>query len=178
MTAVLATGLVIVSGPAGAQRTPPPAAPTSKPIAQLNACRTETDATRRLACYDRAVDALAAATASNEVVVVERTEVRRARKGLFGFTLPSVGFLTGRKDSAEDQADAAELVTTITASHSLGYDKWSFTVESGATWVTVESSSAFAEPRVGRKVTLTKGSLGAFYAKVEGGRRVQAKRVG
>ena len=168
----------LLSTPAIAQRTPPPAAPTAKPIAQLNACRGETDAARRLACYDRAVDALAAATASNDVVVVERQEVRRARKGLFGFTLPSVGFLTGRKDSAEDTADASELVTTITTSRSLGYDKWRFTVEGGGTWDTVESSSAFAEPRPGRKVTLTKGTLGAYYAKVEGGRRVQAKRVG
>lgn len=155
-----------------------PAPSTARPIAELNACRAIADPMQRLACFDRAVAALASAQASNEVVIVERQEVRRARKGLFGFSLPSVGFLTGRKDNAEDAAEAAELTTVITASRSLGYDKWSFTVEGGAIWVTVESSSRFVEPRVGRKVTLQKGLLGAYYAKVEGGPRVQAKRVG
>lgn len=163
---------------AAAPRAPLPAAPTARPIAELNACRAAADPMQRLACFDRAVAALATAQASSEVVVVERQDVRRARKGLFGFTLPSIGFLSGRGDNAEDAADAAELTTVITASRSLGYDKWRFTVEGGATWDTVESSSGFAEPRIGRKVTLQKGSLGAYYAKVEGGRRVQAKRVG
>lgn len=154
--------------------TPPPMA---KQVTALQQCRTESDPAKRLACYDKAVDALAAATASQEVVVVERTEVRKARKGLFGFTLPRIGFLAGRDDNAEDAADAARLETKITASREIGYGKWRFTVESGAVWETVETNMGFSDPLPGRTVLLERGALGAYYAKVTNGRRVQAKRV-
>lgn len=167
--------VAFLSVPAVAQS---PAVPVAKPVAALQQCRALTDAAARLACYDRAVDGLNAATASGDVVVVERTEVRKARKGLFGFTLPRIGFLTGKPNNAEDRADEAALSTTITASRSIGYGKWRFTVEGGGQWETVEASIGFRDPLPGRKVLLEKGSLGAYYAKVDGGRRVQAKRIG
>ena len=155
-----------------------PAVPAAKPVTALQGCRTLTDAAARLACYDRAVDALAAATASGDVVVVERTEVRKARKGLFGFTLPRIGFLTGKPDNAEDAADAKELATVITASRSIGNGKWRFTVEGGALWETVEANMGFSDPLPGRKIVIERGSLGAYFVAVEKGRRVQAKRIG
>jgi hypothetical protein len=152
--------------------------PVAKPVAALQQCRSVADPQARLACYDKAVDALAAATASGETVVVERTDVRKARKGLFGFTLPRIGFLSGRDDNAEDRADASRLETTIVSGRALGYGKWRFTVEGGAIWETVETSPGFDDPRPGATVLIEKGSLGAYYAKVGKGRRVQAKRVG
>ena len=150
----------------------------SKPVADLQQCRNLSDGATRLGCYDKAVDTLIAATASNEIVIIERQEVRKTRKGLFGFTLPRIGFLNGRGDNAEDRADAAELETTITASRSVGYGKWRFTVEGGAVWETIEASSGFSDPLVGQKAFLQKGALGAYYVKVNKGRRVQARRVG
>ena len=152
--------------------------PVAKSVAALQQCRSVADPAQRVACYDKAVDALTAGAASGDVVIVERTEVRRARKGLFGFAMPSLAFLSGRKDNAEDQADQSRLETTIVSSRSLGYDKWRFTVEGGGVWETVESDSRFDDPRPGAKVLLEKGSLGSFYAKVGRGGRVQAKRVG
>ena len=100
-----------------------PTPPVAKPVAALQACRTIADPVARVACYDRAVDALTSASAAGDVVIVERTEVRKARKGLFGFTLPRIGFLTGKPDNAEDVADEAELETTITASRSVGFSR-------------------------------------------------------
>jgi hypothetical protein len=170
----LATVLLLAPVPATAADAPP----VAKPIAALQSCRSIADAAQRLACYDKAVDVLAAATASGETVVVERDDVRKARKGLFGFTLPKIGFLTGREDNKDDQNDAARLETTVTAARAIGYGKWRFTVEGGAVWETVEASIAFDDPEPGAKVTIEKGSLGAYYAKVGKGRRVQAKRVG
>lgn len=152
--------------------------PVPRTVAALQQCRTIADPALRVACYDQAVDALVAATASADVVIVERGEVRKARKGLFGFAMPSLSFLNGRKDNAEDQADQARLESTIVSSRSLGYDKWRFTVEGGAIWETVESDSGFDDPKPGMKVLLEKGSFGSFYAKVGRGRRVQAKRIG
>jgi hypothetical protein len=173
----LATVALLMTAPVLAAPAPPPV-PVAKPVAALQQCRTMTDAAARLACYDKAVDALNAATTAGDVAIVERGEVRKARKGLFGFTLPRIGFLTGKPDNAEDRADEAELSTTITASRSIGNGKWRFTVEGGAIWETVEANMGFSDPKPGRKVLLEKGSLGAYFATVEKGRRVQAKRIG
>ena len=155
-----------------------PAVPVAKPVAALQQCRALTDAAARLACYDWAVDGLNAATASGDVVVVERTEMRKARKGLFGFTLPRIGFLTGKPDNAEDRADEAQLETTVTAARSIGNGKWRFTVEGGALWETVEATMGFRDPAPGKKVLIEKGIMGAYFVAIAGGRRVQAKRIG
>jgi hypothetical protein len=151
---------------------------TSGPVAALQSCRAIADIATRAACYDQAVDKLVAATASREVVIVDRTEVRNARKGLFGFTMPRIGFLAGNKDNAEDQADAARLETKIISSRNIGYGKWRFRVEDGATWETVETNLRFEDPVPGAAVVLERGTLGAYYATVGKGRRVQAKRIG
>jgi hypothetical protein len=111
-------------------------------------------------------------------VIVERNEVRKARKGLFGFTLPRIDFLSGKAGNAEDAADEKELNTAITAAREIGYGKWRFTVEGGAIWETVEASMRFNDPRPGRKVLIERGSLGGYFVTVEKGARVQAKRIG
>ncbi len=152
-------------------------APVAKQVTALQACRTKTDSAERLACYDKAVNVLTAATASQDVVIVERSEVRKARKGLFGFSLPRIGFLAGRDGNAEDEADVARQETKIVSSRSIGYGKWRFTVENGAVWETVEVNMGFDDPLPGRMVLLEKGSLGSYFAKVGKGRRVQTKRV-
>ena len=172
----LVLGAGVVALPASSA-TPPPA-PAARPIVELRACRAIADAAARLACYDKKLDDLLAATASGDVVVVERGEVRKARKGLFGFTLPRIGFLTGKPDNAEDVADEKELATVVATSRSIGYGKWRFTVEGGGLWETVEANSGFRDPVPGRKILIEKGSLGGYFVTVEKGRRVQAKRIG
>jgi len=168
---IAVTASVFVFVPAQAQ-------PVSRPLAELQRCKTVADAATRLACYDKAVAVLTAATASGDTLVVERSEVRKARKGLFGFTLPRIDFLAGRDDSPEDVADEQRLVTTVVSSRPTSYGKWRFTVEGGGIWETVEAASGFGEPKPGVAVTIEKGSLGAYFAKVGKGRRVQAKRIG
>jgi hypothetical protein len=167
LVALGATGSAIAQSP-----------PVAKPVAALQQCRAIPDAQARLACYDKAVDVLAAATASGDTVVIERTEVRKARKGLFGFTLPRIGFLTGRDDNAEDRADEASLATTVVSARALPNGKWRFTVEGGAVWETVEANLGFSDPKPGAKVLIEKGAIGSYFVKVGSGRRVQAKRIG
>ena len=153
-------------------------APVAKQVIALQSCRTKADAAQRLACYDKAVDVLTAATSSQEIVIVERAEVRKAQKGLFGFAFPRIGFLAGREGNTEDEAAASRQVAIIKSSRAVGYGKWRFILESGAVWETVEASTAFDDPLPGRTIVLEKGSLGSYFAKVGKGRRVQAKRVG
>lgn len=146
-------------------------------VAALQACRTKADAAERLACYDKAVDVLSAATASRELVVIDKADVKTARKGLFGFSLPNISFLTGKSGDAEAEADARELQTTIVSARQWNREFWRFTVEDGAVWETTEAKRSFNDPKAGASVTIERGSLGAYYAKVGKGGRVQARRI-
>jgi hypothetical protein len=152
----------------------PPMAPQ---IVALQKCRAEADAAKRLACYDNAANALAAATASQEVVVVERSEVRKARKGLFGFTLPRIGLLAGRDGNKDDEADVKRLDTTIVDARSLANGLWRFTVEGGAVWDTTETSISLSDPKPGRAVRIDAAALGSYMTRIGNGGWVRAKRV-
>lgn len=150
-----------------------------KQMTDLQACRGIADSAERLACYDRTVAALSAAAASSQVVIIDKQEIRKARKGLFGFTLPRIGFLTGRDDDPQDVEEAKRLETKIVSVRQLPYGKWRFTVEAGGVWETTEADSRFNDPKPGMTVLLERGLMGAYYATAGGkGRRVQAKRVG
>jgi hypothetical protein len=150
----------------------------SRPVAALQQCRTLTDAAARLVCYDKAVDSLTASAASGETVIVDREQVRAARKGLFGFSMPKIPFLNTRTNNVQDASDDAQLESTIIAFRSVPYQKWRITIDGGAIWETIESDTRADDPVKGAKVLIEKGSLGSYYVKVGKGRRVAAKRVG
>ncbi|HTI31295.1 MAG TPA: hypothetical protein VL405_04120 [Sphingomonas sp.] len=154
------------------------APPPARPYAALQACRGIVDNAQRLACYDQAAAALDAAQKSEEVVIVDRQEVKKARKGLFGFNLPRIGFLAGRQGNAEDQQDEQELNDTVGSARALPYGKWRIVLSTGAVWETTEADSRFTDPRPGMTVNLTKGAMGNFFLKVAKGRAVSARRVG
>lgn len=172
MKAVLPLVLIATAAPLAAQ-TPKPA----RPYTALQACRAITDSTQRLACFDRAAADLDAAAKSEEVVIVDRQEVKKARKGLFGFTLPRIGFLSGRDGNAEDQADEQQLEDTVAGARSIMGGRWRITLSSGAVWETLEIDSRFTDPRPGLKVTLDKAMLGSYFLQVGKGRSVKARRL-
>lgn len=154
-----------------------PQPPMAKQVTALQVCRTKTEAGDRLACYDKAVDALSAATASQDLVVIERADVRKARKGLFGFSLPRIGFLAGRDGNREDEADAVRFEGKILSSRELSQGGWQFTVEGGAIWMTLETSFSFRAPTVDRMVLIERGALGSYSARVGNGGWVRVKRL-
>ncbi|MDP8913479.1 MAG: hypothetical protein M3N39_07885, partial [Pseudomonadota bacterium] len=70
-------------------------------LKRLSDCRSITDQTARLACYDREVAALDAAEARKDLVVVDREQLRKTRRTLFGLTLPDLSIFGD--DSSEDE---------------------------------------------------------------------------
>lgn len=154
-----------------------PQAPMAKQITALQACRTKTNAADRLSCYDKAVDDLSVATASQDLVVIERAEVRKARKGLFGFSLPRIGFLAGREGNKEDEADAVRFEGKIVSVRDIAQGGWQFTIEGGAVWMTLETSFSFKTPAPDRMVLIERGALGSYSARVGNGGWVRVKRL-
>lgn len=148
------------------------AQPAAKPLDALKACRGIADSAARLACFDRESEALLAATARNDVVVMDKAEVSNTRRSLFGFTLPKIALFGAGRD---DGGDVDEIAVTIAGTRSLPGDIWSFTTDDGARWQTTEYSTAV--PRNGGKATIKRAALGSYFVKFGGGRAVRAMRV-
>lgn len=170
----IAAGLMLAvsTAPAGAKDDPLP----SPLIDALEKCLAISADPQRLACTDAAARRLIDASRRKEVVVVDRDEMKRTRKSLFGFALPRIGlFGKGGPDSG-DEVDRVE--ARITRVAALGYGKLGFTLEDGARWNTTEGWDSPVQPRSGDTLIIKRGAIGNFMVSIKGGRAVRAMRVG
>ena len=137
-----------------------------------------------LACFDKAARSLQSATQSRDVVVLDRAEVKRTRRSLFGFTLPSLAlFGNGGSDKPgaaareDDKDEIRELETTIRRSTEQAYGRYTLVLEEGGTWRTTEPWGRGNEPEPGIKVTIKHGALSRYTLRIPGGRPVGVERV-
>ena len=134
---------------------------------QLTACRQVTPDAERLACFDRQVAALEAAEAAREIAVVDRQQIRRARRSLFGLTLPDLGIFGGDRDEGEDGAAVNEINTTILAIGSNAEGRMTYRLADESVWVQTEGRFG-RMPRSGEAIRIRRGPLGSFLANVAG----------
>ena len=173
---ILLASSCLLAGPAQAasQRQQP----RPEIFTNLLQCRSIADGAARLACFDQQVGAMDAAAQRDEVVVLDKSELNKTRKTLFGFSFPKLPFLGGGDD---DEGKAQEegvthIEATIASVRSLGYGKWQIGLDDGAQWLTTEAMT-FNDPKVGQKIELKRAAMGSFMGKVQGGRAVRMKRV-
>ena len=154
--------------------------PKPKIFLDLLECRSIPDSAARLTCFDRHAAQMEDAAKRDEVVVLDKGELNKTRKTLFGFSFPKLPFLGGGdddtpKDRTEDGLSHIE--AEIASARSLGYGQWQFQLEDGAWWMTTEAMSG-RQPKVGQKIEIHRAAMGSFMGKVDGGRAVRMKRVG
>lgn len=163
----------LLASAASAAKAPPPMSPY---VNALEQCRQIADSAQRLACYDRTAPALVTAARSGEVNVVDRGQLREARKSLFGFSMPKLPFFSGDR-SGEDAPN--EIQTTITSAREIEYGKYRITIaEGGAIWETTEDSISLKPPKSGQKITIRQGAMGSYFLRIDGQRGVKGRRVG
>jgi len=133
-------------------------------------CRSLADATARLACYDTQVGAIDLAEKKQDLVVMDRAQVRETRKSLFGFTLPKFS-LGGRKLDEHD--DIAEINSTVASARQTA-NGWIVTLADGGIW---ESNELNTQPRVGEKVHIRKASFGSYLGSIDSGRGASFRRL-
>ncbi|WP_226896198.1 hypothetical protein [Polymorphobacter sp. PAMC 29334] len=171
-TGLLLAGAAFASASVMARPAARTTAETTGVIAELTGCKTLTDNAARLACYDQAAAKLAAATASGDVKVLDREDIRATRRSLFGFDLPKLPFFKG-DDSAKDTPE--ELDAVIRSIKAVPYGNFVLTMEDGAVWASAEPLPR--DPKVGVKVHLKKGAMGGYFMTVGAMRAVRATRV-
>lgn len=146
------------------------------PLKALEACRAISDNAQRLACYDREAGALLQSVERKETVVLDKQEVRKTKRSLFGFTLPKLPFFGGGKEDDKEEAEFTQIEAPIKTVRPIGYGKFRFTLDEGAVWETTEGINAFPKP--GQKVVIKKGLMGSYFIRFEGARSVKGMRVG
>jgi hypothetical protein len=151
--------------------------PKQSPLVNaLQACQAIADPAERLACYDKEAGALLAATSKGDVAVVDKGEVRKARKSLFGFSVPRIPFFSG-DDTADAVSDTLE--STIKSASGIGYGKFRMVIAEGnAVWETTETYATMREPRAGDKIVIKRGPLGSYLLRIGSNRGLKGKRVG
>lgn len=141
----------------------------------LVACKSIAEAEQRLACFDEKVAALETAQANNQVVIADREQVREARRGLFGLSLPRIKLFDGDGDEG-DQIDQIE--GKIASARASRGGKWVIKLEDGAVWQQTDTPrSTSRKPKAGDSIAIKRGSLGSFVAKVNDGRAFKVKRI-
>lgn len=169
----MTAGAVLLMGfssPATAQQ--PQVAPGL--VDALAKCLDIADDARRLACHDAAARALVEASRKREVVVVDREEVKKTRRSLFGFPLPRIKLFGGDGPDQGETIDRIEAKITRVAN--LGYGKYRLTLEDGAVWTTTDTWRGNVLPEVGAVLQVKRAALGSYMVEVRGGRSVRAIR--
>jgi hypothetical protein len=186
VTAVLALtgGLGALAATAAA-----PAASTAAVVIQrVIACHAKTDDKDRLACYDAAVsDLLSSAQTApvagdasapakplgGDVLVIDREQVRAARRQAFGFDLSAL--------SVFDRGDKPEVIdkvsTTVDRAYLQGDGHWVLDMADGAEWVQTDYEKMWKPPAKGSKAEIRKASMGSYFINIDGQRAIRAKRV-
>ncbi len=167
--AALIFGAPAVAAKKGDAVSAPPAIYT-----ELVACKNITDAQQRLACFDTKVAALESAQASNQLVIADREQVREARRGLFGLSLPRIKLFDGDEEKGDN---VNEIEAKISSVRTLRGGKLLIKLDDGAVWQQTDTKTNMRRPKVGDSIVVKRGSLGSFVAKVNDGRAFKVKRI-
>lgn len=177
MVSATATVAVGLASPADAQEIDRRKALTAPPAiyTELVACKDIAEPTARLACYDEKVTALQTAQSTNQVVIADREQVREARKGLFGLSLPRIKLFDGDGDEGDQ---ITEITGVISQARTIHGGKWLITLDDGAVWQQTDPArSTMRRPKAGDTITIKVATLGSFLASVNDGRGFKVKRV-
>ena len=152
-----------------------PTVPPSRHLAAIEACRSLTPDSTRLACFDREAAALLNATGSGQLSVVDRSDMKAARRSMFGFSLPKLPFFSG-DSSADDTVE--QLESTIRSVQPIDNGRYRLALtDNDAVWETTESPMRLNMPRRGDKIVIRKAALGSYFLRIGGQSGVKGQRV-
>ena len=143
----------------------------------LRGCRALPGQSERVTCYDAKVGALLGAVEAGDVRLVDREDVRKTRRQLFGIAMPEVDILKADEKENQDE-DSALFETTITSSRQIAPTTWRFTTIEGAVWEINNPPRKIGPFKAGDKVVFKKASLGYYFIRINGQIGVKGRRVG
>ena len=173
----IATSMLLLFGTCEARAEP---AASERVLDSFARCRAIVAAPARADCFDAAARGLETSVKTKEITIVNRQEVRTARRSLFGFTLPRIGLFDGgdRDDSGREAApeEVKEIETTVASARVVANGRVELRLaDGGALWATTDPMPF--PPKPGAKVRIRRGTLGNYFIAVDGQRSVRGMRV-
>lgn len=161
----------LAAAPAAAQR---PGQERPEVLNRVVQCRAIAAEAERLACYDREVGALDQASATGELVAMDRSQVRRTRRSLFGLTVPNLGIFG---DDNDDEEEASRIESTVRSASMNANGKWIIEIADGARWIQTDSRSLSFPPRSGQPIRIRRAALGSYLANVNNQTAIRMRRI-
>lgn len=169
----LALGAVVAAGAAPVAARDADGAGEQGLLKRIEGCVAIPDEKARLQCYDVQVAALVAAQKSGEVRVVQKEEIQKTRRQLFGFAVPRLGLLADGDDGESPEV----LETTITSVRYGANQTIIFGTPEGATWEILQTSRRLAPVQVGDRVEFKRAALGSYFVRINGQIGVKGRRI-
>ena len=164
-------GLLVTGGNAlAADRTAPPQTPLA--LQRLLQCRSLAATEQRLACFDRESATLGSDIERKELVVVDRGQIARTRRTLFGLQLPRLDILGDAGDN-----DIKQIESTVQGFGPNSDGGLLFALADGSRWSQTDSTTLDVPPRRGDKVKVRRAALGSFLLAIDGLPPMKVKRV-
>jgi hypothetical protein len=142
-------------------------------------CRAVASAQARADCFDAAARGLEAAVKAKDITIVNRQEVRTARRSLFGFTLPRIGLFDGGdrdEQGAVARDEIKEIESTVASARIVANGRVELRLAAGdVVWVTTDPMPF--PPKTGDKVRIRRGTLGNYFIAIAGQRSVRGMRL-
>lgn len=177
MIATIALALVSAPSPVGAQAVTPQS--DGQALRALTACRDIAAADQRLTCYDRETAAIEKAISSGDLVALDREEVSKTRRSLFGFSMPAIRlFSSDRKPSDAKKETVDQIDSVVKSARQLPRGRWLIELEDGAIWTQIDDRKLAIYPRPGHKIQIRSAALGSFLANVHGQVAIRVRRTG
>lgn len=167
-----ATSAALLVGIA-AQAQTKPEAKRVQALSALANCRTITDNSERLACFDRSAAELDDAEKRGDLFVTDRAEIQKTKRSLFGLNLPS--FSLFKRSDGTEEPELKEIESTLAGS-SYSNLKWVFVLADGSRWRQTEPHS-IVDPRKGDAVVVRKASMGSYFLKINKAAGLRVERI-
>lgn len=169
MRALVIAAVAALAAPLAAQESNAPA-PAPAAFQAVLDCEKLSDRDQRLACFDRTVAAMAAATRDRQIAVVDRDSIREAKRGIFGLSLPRLKIFGNGQDE-----EITEIDSTISNVRKAKDGMPIFVLADGAQWKQTDGRDVFAKP--GHAIHIRKASLGSYVANIAKRPGVRVVRV-
>lgn len=172
----IATALLVwgsASLAADARKLAEPKAPQT--FTELLDCRQITEPQARLACYDSKAALIAAAVRTHDLVVTDRAEIRQAKRGLFGFTVPTSRLFGGGDDGQGEEMSRLE--STVSSARRSRNGGWVVSLAIGGIWEQTDDNTLALSPKPGQRVTVKKGALGSYFVSIDGQNALKMRRI-
>ena len=177
LIALLSVMFSLESGLLAKEGTPDRRGIRSPYLVNLIACEALKSATEKISCYENNVSALDKAEADGEIILLDRTVTKEARRGMFGLSLPVLSRIFG--DEKGKAARGGERIDRLEAKIQRAYEtdgRWVLVLEDGAKWVQTDSEPVAIAPKAGQGIVIRKAAMGSYFANVNGQRAIRVHR--